>query len=180
MIFTSLTLSLLASAYLVVAIVVVARGRNGYLHAKHTISELGESGAEQMRRVSYGVFLPVGITLAFVAMLQYPANSPIAALSISIAIGYVTSALFPCDPGSPAIGSFRQTMHNLGGGVQYVGGALSLLWIAETMGPVFRGTGMLVAASAVLLSFESRFRGLVQRLAEVCLFAGLIIALWMT
>jgi hypothetical protein len=179
-IFTSLTLSLVASAYLVVAIVVVARNKSGYKHVKHTISELGESGSKQMRRVSLGVFFPVGAILAIVAWLQHTPNTPVAALSISIAAGYITSALFPCDPGSPTIGSFRQTMHNVGGGVQYVGGALALLWIAETAGPVFRTAGLLIAASAVLLLFESQFRGLIQRIAEACLFAGLLAALRMT
>ena len=180
MIFTSLTLSLVASAYLVVSIVVVARNKPGYKHVTHTISELGESGSTQMRRVSLGVFLPVGAVLAIVAWLQHTSNTPIAALSISIAAGYVTSALFPCDPGSPMIGSFRQAMHNVGGGIQYIGGALSLLWIAETAGPVFRAAGLLVAASGILLSFESQFRGVIQRIAEVCLFAGLLAALRMT
>lgn len=177
--FTSMTLSLAASAFLVVAIVVVARNKPGYKHVKHTISELGESGSAQMRRVSLGVFLPAGAILAIVAWLQHTSNTPIAALSASLAAGYVTSGLFPCDPGSPISGSVRQMMHNLGGGIQYVGGALSLLWIAETAGPVFKITGLLVAVSAVLLSLESQIRGLIQRIAEACLFAGLIAALRM-
>lgn len=178
--FASLTLSLVVAAYLVVSIVAAARRKPDYRHTIHTISELGEFGSAQMRQVSLGVFLPIGVTLAIVAWLQHASNTPIAALSISMAAGYTTSALFPCDPGSPMLGSFRQAMHNLGGGIQYVGGALSLLWIAETAGPVFRTAGLLVAVSAVLLSFKSQFRGLIQRVAEACLFAGLIAALQMT
>ncbi|MGI9204025.1 MAG: DUF998 domain-containing protein [Woeseiaceae bacterium] len=176
----SVVLASTASAYLLSAIVWAARRKPGYSHVKQTISELAEYGSKHAWLVSVGVFLPVGAVLAVVAWQQHSSDNPVALLAISIATGYVTSAIFPCDPGSPMLGSFRQAVHNLGGGIQYVGGALSLLWISETAGPVFRAIGLLIGACAVLLSFESQFRGIIQRLAETCLFSGLIARLLVT
>ena len=76
-------------------------------------------------------------------------------------------------------GSARQAIHNLGGGIEYIGGAFSLFWIAEFAGPGFRAAGILVVVCAILLSFESKIRGIFQRIAEVCLFLCLLAALWM-
>jgi len=176
---TPLALSLAASIYLAINIIVGARRKNGYGHTRHTISELGEYGSANMRFVSLGVFLPVGLILAIVALLLRADHQPIAGLACAIAVGYLVAAFLPCDPGSPLAGTWRQSVHNLGGAVEYIGGAYALLRIAELLGPGFRVAGIVVAGAAVLLSFESSFRGIVQRVAETCLFAGLCIALWM-
>ncbi|MEM1436230.1 MAG: DUF998 domain-containing protein [Pseudomonadota bacterium] len=174
-------LVLIAGVYLLAAVLAVAALRGAaYSHARHTISELAEAGSEYSGKVSYGVFLPVACALAVAALLAAPFSSPVAALALSLALGYGSAALFPCDPGSPAIGSFRQGVHNLGGAAQYLGGALSLLLIAEALGWVFRAAGLLVAGAALLLSFEGPVRGLIQRVAELCLFLGLLTAVWMT
>ena len=174
-----LALSLAASFFLAIATFVGGRCRQGYQHARHTISELGEYGSAHTRLVSLGVFLPVGLVFAIVALLLRTDHAQIAGLSCAIAIGYLVAAAFPCDPGSPLVGSARQSLHNLGGAIEYVGGAYALLRIAESLGPAFRVAGFVVAAAAVLLSFESAYRGFVQRVAETCLFAGLSIALWL-
>lgn len=179
MIKISLMLSLVASVYLVGSIVFSANRKSGYSHASQTISELAEFGTDHTRPVSLLVFLPVGILLGAVAWFLRSVHPPIAVLALSISVGYGLSAIFPCDAGSPMTGSVRQAMHNLGGGIEYVGGAFSLLWISETAGPGFQVAGITVAASAILLSFESRFRGIIQRIAETCLFAGLVAALWL-
>ena len=174
-----ISLALTATLYLGVSIVVAGQRKPGYRHARHTISELAEFGTQYTRRVSLGVFLPVAISLGVVAWLVRPSDPSIAALALSMAVGYGLGAMFPCDRGSPFIGSARQAMHNLGGGIEYIGGALSLLWIGETSWPGFQAAGILVGVSAILLSFESRVRGIIQRIAESCLFLGLLTALWM-
>ena len=174
-----MVLSLTASLYLGIAIAVVANRKTAYSHIRHTISELAESGSDCSIQVSFAVFLPVAILLSIVALLIGSTNPPIAALALAIAIGYGLSAIFPCDPGSPIIGSFRQAVHNFGGAIEYIGGAFSLFWISETAGPVFRIAGFLVAFAAILLSFESPLRGVIQRIAEFCLFIGLLAALWL-
>lgn len=150
----------------------------GYDHFSKTISELGEYGSGYDKIVSFGVFLPVALISGIVAWLLRETHTPIALLALSIAIGYGVSAVFPCDPGSPLVGSVRQAVHNLGGGIEYIGGTLSLFWIAEYAGTLFRFAGGVVVVTTVLLSFKSPFRGAIQRIAEFCLFASLVIALW--
>lgn len=171
-------LALIVSVYLIIAIVVCGYLKPGYDHVRHTISELGEIGSEYSRIVSYGVFLPVGLLLILVAGLSAPIDSSRAALAISISIGYLSAAFFPCDPGSPILGNFRQGLHNLGGAVEYLGGAAALMWISESFGAPFEFAGATVAISVLILSFESPIRGIVQRVAELVLFAGLCVALW--
>lgn len=170
-----------AGAHLVVAMLVLARRRPGYSHIKHTISELGERGAPDERLVGFGVFLPVGALALAAAYLLYPAHTPIAALALCIAIGYVGAALFPCDPGSPTVGSARQGVHNLAGAVEYIGGAFALIVTAESLGETFKYLGFAVLAATAVLSLvpTSAVRGLVQRCAELCLFGGLAWATWL-
>ena len=179
MIDASLVLVFTVSVYLGISIVVTANRKPAYSHVSHTISELAEYGSEYMQQVSLGVFLPVAIALCVVAWLLRFTDPEVAALAFSIAVGYGLGALFPCDPGSPMKGSARQAIHNLGGGIEYVGGALSLLWIGEIVWRGFYTAGILVGISAILLSFASRVRGIIQRFAESCLFLGLLAALWM-
>ena len=179
MIDVSVILALIASIFLCISVVVAGNREPGYNHVSQTISELAEYGSEYSQQVSIGVFLPVSISLGAVAWLSRFADPPVAALALSIAVGYGLGAVFPCDPGSPLFGSLRQAVHNLGGAIEYLGGALSLFWIAETTWPGFRVAGMLVGVSAILLSFESPVRGAIQRIAETCLLAGLVAALLM-
>ncbi len=177
MIDLSVILALIVSAYLFVSVVLDANRKPNYSHARHTISELAEYGSEYSLQVSLGVFLPVAICLGVIAWHMRLTAPSIATLAFSISVGYGLGALFPCDPGSPMTGSIRQAIHNIGGGVQYVGGALSLMWIGESHWPGFFAAGLLVGLSAILLSFESRIRGIVQRIAEASLYLGLLAAL---
>lgn len=176
----SFALALAASAYLAVAIYVIGSRKPEYNHIRHTISELGERESTFCRVASYGVFLPVGVLLLAVAGLAVSTNPPHAMLALSISIGYVVAAVFPCDPGSPVVGSPRQALHNLGGAVEYLGGAVSLFWISETTGSAYQIAGAVVIVAVLILSFESRIRGITQRIAETVLFAGLCSALWTT
>jgi hypothetical protein len=172
---TSAILVLIASVYLAIAIAVLGARRPTYNHARHTISELGEFGSPYQGVVSFGVFLPVGLALAAVAVMLRPTESMAATLAACIAVGYLVAAVFPCDRGSPMSGSFRQGLHNLGGGVEYFGGAYALLRLAETHGPQFRVAGIAVGASALLISAPTGvLRGAIQRVAEALLFGALI------
>lgn len=173
--------TLVAAAYLAGALVVLARRKPGYSHIKHTISELGERGAPDERLVAVGVFLPVGLAMLGVAFLSYPAHAPLAALAACIAVGYGGAAIFPCDPGSPTVGSARQGAHNLAGAVEYIGGGFALITIAETYGDAFKLLGFAVLAATAVLSLApaNPVRGLVQRVAELCLFGGLAWAAWL-
>jgi hypothetical protein len=101
-----------------------------------------------------------------------------ATLAGVIAIGYLGAALFPCDVGSPLYGSFRQTTHNLAGGIEYVGGAICLVALGRNE-PMFLVPGVVVVVATLLISgrLVAPVRGLVQRISECCLFGGLLLAL---
>jgi hypothetical protein len=175
-------LTVLAAAYLLAQVLIIARRRPRYSHIRHTISELGEFGAAEQRFVAGAVFLPVGAVLLIVGALARPLNQSAALLALCIAIGYLVAAAFPCDPGSPLSGSFRQALHNLGGAVEYVGGGVALLLLSETLGPAFRLAGFVVLGAAIALSVPgiTAIRGVVQRAAELCLFVGLALAIWLS
>ena len=170
----------LTAAYLFVTLFALAPRKLGYSHFRHTISEIGERGARHGRFVARGLFLPVGLGLLLVAWLARPVAPPVAALALCIAVGYIGAALFPCDPGSPLVGSSRQAIHNVAGAVEYTGGGFALMTIARDFGQPFGTFGGIVLCAAVGLSVipPSGGRGLLQRVAEFCLFVGLALAVW--
>ena len=173
-------LTVFAATYLFIALLVVGARRPGYSQIRHTISELGEFGAPQQRLVAFGVFLPVGALLALVAYLLRPFGQANSTLALCISIGYLVAAVFPCDPGSPLWGTPRQALHNLGGAIEYAGGAFALWRIGESLGQPFRAAGLLVWGTAIALSIQAfaPVRGVIQRFAECCLFGGLALSLW--
>ncbi|MBY0573214.1 MAG: DUF998 domain-containing protein [Undibacterium sp.] len=176
----TITATVLSVIYLFVGLFALAPRKPGYSHLKHTISEIGEIGAPHQRFVAFGLFLPIGLLLLVVAYLTQSISSSSAALSLCIAIGYLVAAGFPCDPGSPLSGTFRQAIHNLGGAVEYIGGGFALMAIAERLGQPFKAAGFIVLGSAIALSFmpSTSVRGIIQRVAEVCLFGGLAFSIW--
>ena len=175
-------LSIGALLYLFAALQVLGRRKPGYRHVVHTISEIGETGSPDQRFVTYGLFLPIGLAMGLVAWMMVPASPSTAVLAGAIAIGYLGAAQFPCDPGCPMSGSFRQAMHNLFGGVQYVGGALALMRLSETLEVPFKAAAFVLFGTAIILTFLSSdgkgVRGLVQRFGEVVLFGSLALAAW--
>jgi len=173
-------LATLACVYLLAGLIGFAARTPGYRHGGHTISELGERGAPMERPVAWGFFFPLGILLLAVAFLLRPLQPAPAALSLCIAVGYLGAALFPCDPGSPLSGTPTQALHNLAGGVEYIGGGLALLRLGAEQGRPFQIAGSLVLITALALSLPAlrSFRGAAQRIGEACLFGGLTWAAW--
>lgn len=170
----------ITAMYLAASLVALAPRKAGYSHIKHTISELGEIGAPDQRRVAFAVFLPIGLALLLVAYLVRPASPAAGALALCIAIGYLGAAAFPCDPGSPLSGTPRQGLHNLAGAVEYVGGGFALMSLAEGFGHIFKLAGFSVLGAAIALSVlpANTVRGIIQRIGEACLFGGLALAAW--
>jgi len=169
-----------ATAFLAIALVLLGRRRPDYSPVRDTISELGEVGAADQSLVAYGVFLPVGVLLIAVAYLMQPVQASVSLLALCTGLGYLVAVAFPCDKGSPLWGSARQSVHNLGGAIEYIGGALALIELEPVHGAAFRTMGIAVFASAIALSVQAfaRVRGLVQRVAEACLFGGLVYAVY--
>ncbi|GAB4579406.1 MAG: hypothetical protein Fur0022_21440 [Anaerolineales bacterium] len=171
--------SIVSAVFLLVAILVFANRKPGYSHLRHTISELGEVGAPDQRLVGFGVFLPVGLMLLFVGYSFRLTHELTTLLSVCIGAGYLGAAFFPCDPGSPLTGTMRQTIHNIGGAVEYFGGFVALMRISESWGVGFQIAGFIVGGTGFALSIPALapVRGLIQRVAELCLFGGLILAI---
>ncbi len=180
-------LVLVAGVFMTLAVVLFGRRRTGYSHIKNTISELGEQFSRDAKLVNFGVFLPVGILCALSVCIN--GNSPDALenrlidytcyLGFSIATGYIVCAFFPCDPGAPIFGSWNNGIHILAGGVMYVGAVVSL-WLMSRMTDTSQcGWGNVILISCTLivgfaiffLSFPNKYRGLVQRVVELVLFA---------
>lgn len=178
MIATALTA--FAAAWLAASLLCFARRRLGYSHLRHTISELGETGSRDQRLVALGSFLPIGLVLLVAAGLLRSSSPAASMLALAIAIGYIGAAAFPCDPGSPLSGTWRQSLHNLAGGVEYIGGGFALMTLARDLGAPFRIAGFVVLGAAIALSVlpPSGARGAIQRVAELCLFGGLACAAW--
>jgi len=176
----AIAVTAIAFAYLFASLFALAPRKAGYSHLKHTISEIGERGAPNQRFVAFGLFLPIGLLLLLVAYLVSSASSAAATLALCIAIGYIGAAAFPCDPGSPVSGTPRQALHNLAGAVEYIGGGFSLMMLAQTYGQPFKLAGFVVLGTAIALSVipANSFRGIIQRIAEACLFGGLALAVW--
>lgn len=156
--------------------------KQSYSHIRHTISELGEVGYAKSRLVSLGFFLPVGLILITLALTS-GYNNIVQGLSISLALGYIVAAIFPCDDGSPFTGTWRQLIHNLGGFIEYAGGALCL-FLASEQGLKFyfldyKTVGVIVIICTIIISIPGiAIRGLVQRIAEFLLFTSLVTLVW--
>lgn len=174
-------LVIFAGSYLLVCLAILGSRKPGYSHFAHTISELGDYGSENQWLVAFGVFLPVGLALLGAAAFLKSQAPAAAGLALCIGIGYLGAAVFPCDPGSPMHGSVRQAVHNLAGAIEYLGGGLALMVLAEDFGTGFRmaGFGVFMATFALTVLPSTTLRGLVQRIAETLLFGALFWVAWL-
>ncbi len=163
-----------AGILLLAGMIFIGHRLAGFSHIKHTISELGESGSLYEKQTGFLLFFPVGILLLLAALTQWQIDhefTSLVGLTTCVSIGYLVAAFFPCDPGSPMSGSSRQQIHNLGGLVEYGGGAYFILQMGTDKARV---VGSIVLVSAVLISFMTPVRGLIQRVAEVLLFSAML------
>ena len=100
-------------------------------------------------------------------------------LSACISAGYILSAFFPCDAGSPLKGGLRQQIHNLAGVIEYAGGAYFLYLASEKnreqLFVNYKVIAALIIVCVLITSLPKAFgRGLTQRIAELLLFGSLI------
>lgn len=169
--------------------------RPGYSHISHTISELGETGTPLTSLVSYGFFLPTGLLVWLAIFFAYPLYSSDRLASVSLwafsalGLGYVMSAFFPCDPGSPLIGSWSQQVHNFFGFIEYLGTGVGLIIFGRSrvvaspsVRIALKFSGFAVLLTLVLLAIPSLFslRGVIQRVSEFIMFAWVTVAsLWL-
>jgi hypothetical protein len=134
--------------------------------------------------VSYVGFVSIAILLwlfLFVAARASPRESTEAFWWLSlVGAGYFGGALFRCDPGAPLIGSWQNTLHMVFGVAEYLGAAVafSMLKFEDFWAPlsnVLEYAGGVVCVCLVGMSFPHAFRGLIQRVAESIIFAGVVL-----
>jgi len=181
-------LSAIAAA-LAAAIVPFAFGhlKPGYSHLRHTISELGETGSPVGGVVSYFGFLSTGLLVwlfVLVSSLSIPddAREPVYLLAL-VGAAYVGGGIFRCDPGAPAFGSWRNTLHNILGALEYIGAAGAFVTLQRVdfwspLSPPMTDAGGLVLICFWGVSFPHRYRGLLQRVAETTIFLGIVLMGW--
>ncbi|MGN6165364.1 MAG: DUF998 domain-containing protein [Flavisolibacter sp.] len=170
-------ISIFSFVYLAIGIIYFGSRKQHYNHVSDTISELAETGSNDEKLVSYALFLPVGILLFIVGFATQ--NEILKGLSFCLGTGYVVTAFFPCDAGSPLMGSSKQTVHNIAGVIQYAGGMFFLWQAAKRNMQFFFGTYktivVLVLFGVLIIPFpKNPVRGLVQRVTELLLFASII------
>jgi len=162
-----------------------------YNAVRQTISELGAADTPMANRINYALFLPVGLLQWLAVMLQrsvYPQQCRLerrALLLFSwVGLAYALCAVFPCDPGSPLIGSWRQQIHNVLGSLEYIGGGAGLILLGfserfagHLCGRVLVVSGALVLDCLLIIAIpELAIRGLIQRFADGLLFGWLAVA----
>jgi hypothetical protein len=173
-------LVLAAALYLALASFVFGARRSDYSHVRDTLSELGAQGAPAQRAVSWGVFFPVGLAVFIAGFPTWARAFAASGLALSLALGYLGGALFPCDPGAQLPGSRRQALHSLAGAIEYGGGMGALIVLAESReSSLYLGAAALVAAALAGLTLRAfrPVRGLLQRVGEMALFGALACAL---
>lgn len=168
----------IAILYLIAGNFYFGNNLKGYSLIKHTISELGETGSIYEKQVGFGLFLPTGILLAVAGLIENHDTNTMG-LALSLAIGYIVATFFPCDPGSPSSGTWKQQLHNLGGFIEYAGSIVFIMKAAEDDLQLwfvpFKTIGIIVIICIIITAVpKNPARGLAQRIAELLLFACLL------
>lgn len=170
-------LALITTLYLFAGILYLGYKKPHYSHTRHTISELGEKGGPNSALASFGLFLPTGILLLILSLSGE--NKTVQGFAACLSAGYLLSAFFPCDKGSPLEGGLRQQIHNFAGIVEYAGGAYFLYRAPEATQHLLTFHYKIVAAVVIICVIitsvpRAPVRGFTQRIAEVLLFASLL------
>lgn len=178
---------LFVSFYWLAGVVYLPTLLKDYDAVSMTISELGVYATPTANLVNYAWSVPLGWLQCWAVLGEYRRDG----LSVAarqgllglacVGIAYVICGVFPCDPGSPLWGSWRQTIHNLFGGLEYFAGGLSLLLFAKAcrghqrMVWLLVCSGISVLVGLLMISIPAWFgvRGFLQRLIEGQLFAWL-------
>ncbi|MFD2168279.1 DUF998 domain-containing protein [Thalassotalea euphylliae] len=156
--------------------------RPKYSHIKHSISELAETGSTYEKQVSYGLFFPFGVGIMILAYSSVQQNSAPHATFLLWAVGlsYLLSAFFPCDPETPAIGSWKNIIHNIVGAGCYAAMLYQLndmidvqnSWIAN-----IAFISLLSLLATFLIGWPRGLLGIVQRIAESSVFLTILLGL---
>ncbi len=159
--------------YLFFGVYHYAQKRPNYSHLKHTISELGENASEFEKPVGFKVFMPVGLAFVLLSGLMYSTNTAVAVLSGAMGFSYFLSAWFPCDPGTPMSGSWKNSVHNLVGGLAYATILYQLKALIDQQSGWYAELAFMALAVFLfnfIVGWPKQFVGFTQRLAETSVF----------
>lgn len=173
-------LLLAISIYWALGIAFYASKRESYDHSRDTISELGEAGSAYEMQVAYAVFVPVGLGLMAIAYALHASDQHLSLLCGFMGLSYFLSAFFPCDPGTPLSGSWKNAVHNLIGGVCYAAMVYQLRELSELDGGAHFDVSFMLLAGfliAFVIGWPKRLIGLAQRVAEASVLISVLIAL---
>jgi len=182
--------ALLVAAWHIAMLVIGGATFPGYDHVRQFISEMGATGAPYGFEVSWFGFAPIGVLMAAFAILAWLA-APRSVLftlgSIGIfayAVGYVGTAVYPCDYGCrPENPTATHQLHLLFGLVSYLFAPLMLLLLALAVRKWPNAAwlfvvGVVAAIGALggLLTFDpsSPFVGLSQLSIEASVIAWIV------
>ncbi|WP_026603682.1 DUF998 domain-containing protein [Methylomonas sp. 11b] len=180
-------LGLAASFYWLGGVIYLPTLLANYDPVSQTISELSIISTPLANRINFGWSLPLGLLQCWAVFTEcrqrhitVEVRKGLAAFG-SVGIAYVACSFFPCDPGAPLWGSWRQMVHNAFGGLEYAGGGLGLLLFGIARRDNYRLamaiqlSGLLVWTGLLLMTVQELFgvRGAVQRFSEALLFGWL-------
>lgn len=180
-------LGLAASLYWLCGVIYLPTLLPNYDAISQTISELSSISTPLEKRINFGWSLPLGLLQSWVVLTEYRQRHSTVEVRKGLAafgcvgIAYVACTFFPCDPGAPLWGSWRQIVHNAFGGLEYAGGGLGLLLLGKARRESYRLTmalqlsGLVVWIGLLLMAVPGLFgvRGAVQRVIEALLFGWL-------
>jgi hypothetical protein len=101
----ALALTAFAMAWLAIGLSLFGARRPACSHWRHTISEIGESGAPDRRLVAFALFLPVGVVLLLAAATLHAASPAAATLALAIAAATSGRPRFRAIPGFVVLGA---------------------------------------------------------------------------
>lgn len=180
-------LGLAASVYWLGGVIYLPTLLANYDAISQTISELSTISTPLANRINFGWSLPLGLLQCWAVFTEYRQRHITVAVRKGLAafgcvgIAYVACSFFPCDPGAPLWGSWRQMVHNAFGGLEYAGGGLGLLLLGKArrenyqLAITLQLSGFLVWMGLLLMTVPGLFgvRGAVQRFSEALLFGWL-------
>lgn len=166
----------LCCTYLVLGVYYYAKKREGYCHLQHTISELGESGTPYTKQVSLLLFIPVGLGFCLMSLVFWQQHETLSILCGAMGLAYFFSGIFPCDPGTPVVGSVSNVMHNLVAWVGYATVAYQLNELTDGHNAVFSEISLAILCGFIvifLMQWPKVLVGLTQRLAEGAIYISI-------
>lgn len=165
-------------SFLLVGLLYYGNKRTEYSHARDTISELAENGSEYEKHVSYFVFLPFGLGILFIEFFVNSPNEALSILLLAVGLSYALSAFFPCDSSTPAIGSWKNVLHNLVGAGCYVAMLHSLMELSESDAlAMISFSAICVLLVSFVIGWPKRYLGYIQRIAEFSVFLVILVRL---